>query len=289
VIRDLTNELIDTFIDAGEIEAYSQFCAPLPSRIFIDLLGLPPRDLSFFQAFKDGVIRPEGTTPEEMGANAAAAAQRMRDYLNALIDERERTNDVRDDLIGGFLEVEVDGHRLDRTDMLNVVLLLVIAGLDTVVASLSNFLMFLGRNPSYRHQLVEDPSLIAGAVEELLRFESPVQQGVRKSTADLVLPSGAEIRAGELIQTVWAAANVDPREFDNPTQADFRRFPNRHIAFASGTHRCLVSHLARMELRLAMEEWHKRIPEYRVADDSQIQMINFGVRTMFHLPLVLGS
>ena len=174
VIRDLTNELVDSFIGSREIEAYSQFCAPLPSRIFIDLLGLPPEDLEFFQAFKDGVNRPAGATPDEMGANAAAAAQRMRDYLNVLIDGRERNGDVRDDLIGGFMEVEVDGHRLNRADMLNVVLLLAIAGLDTVVASLSNFLMFLGRNPACRQQLVDDPSLIPGAVEELLRFESPV-------------------------------------------------------------------------------------------------------------------
>jgi cytochrome P450 len=243
-------------------------------------------DLDFFLDFKEAILRPQGDTPEERAAFHQAAMTRMFDYLNAEIDRREAASEPGDDLVGGFMTAEVDGERLTRDDILNIVYLLVIAGLDTVTSSLSCMLTWLARNPAHRQRLANDPSVIPAAVEELMRFESPVQWGHRLAIADMTLPSGAEIKAGEFLQTIWASANVDPAAFDDPLTVDFDRPANRHIGFASGFHRCLGSHLARMEMVVALEEWHRRIPDYRIRSEDELLYFNYNVRTVAHLPLL---
>ena len=288
VVRGLANTLIDEFVDDGQVEAYSQFCTPLPSQIFVNLLGLPESDMDKFLAFKNNLVAPHGATREEIEASHGRAVEELLGYLGEFIDFRGRQGATEDDLVGALMLATIDGESLERREILNILYLLVVAGLDTVAASLSCFLMHLGRNVGDRKLLVDDPSLIPGAVEELMRTQSPVQQGVRRPTVDIDLPSGEKIAAGELVQCVWSAANLDEEVFPDPLLVDFRRTPNRHIAFASGIHRCLGSHLARLELRFALEEWHRRIPRYRVATDDDIVFRNFGVRTMQRLPLVLG-
>ncbi len=286
VVRDLANNLIDTFIDEGQVEAYSAFCTPLPSQIFVNLLGLPVADMDKFLTFKNDLVAPQGATPEEMNANHDRAAAEMLGYLGDFVDERARLGPTDEDLVGGLMLAEVDGEALSRRELLNILYLLVLAGLDTVAATLSCSLMYLARNPKHRQELVSDPSMVPGAVEELLRTQSPVQQGVRRSTVDLTLPSGEQVKAGELIQCVWSAANLDGSVFPDPLVVDFRRSPNRHIAFASGVHRCLGSHLARLELTYALQEWHRRIPDYRLTSEADLRFRNYGVRTIHSLPLV---
>lgn len=267
------------------MEAYSEFCSPLPTLIFIDLLGFPREDTDFFVKYKDSVLRPEGDTPEAVAAGVTAANEGMRTYLSDLMESRRRGGAHANDLLSGMMEMEVDGLRLTDEQIHNIVKTLIIAGLDTVTASLSCFFMFLGRNPEYQAQLADDLSHIPSAVEKLLRHQSPLQQGVRKATVDLVLPCGEEIKAGEIIQTMFAAANLDEEEFPDAQTVDFHRSPNRHIAFASGFHRCLGSTLARMELQIIMEEWTKRIPEFSVTSVDELEVVNVGVRTIFNLPL----
>lgn len=287
VIRKLANELIDEFIDQPTVEAYEAFCVPLPTRIFISLLGLPVEDLPFFLEFKDSILRPEGETAEEREAFSDAGAERMYAYLNDVIDERERTNDTRDDLVNGMRLTEVDGMRLTRDEILNVIYLLVIAGLDTITASLSMLLVWLARHPAEQQRLRDEPSIVPAAVEELMRFQSPVQWGHRFATEPIDLPSGGRIEKGEYIQAIWAAANLDEEVFPRPLEVDFDRQRNRHIAFASGIHRCLGSHLARLELVIAMEEWHRRIASYEIASDADLAFINFTVRSALSLPVAI--
>ena len=282
-VQRLCNELVDTFAAAGEVEFFSAFCVPLPSQIFITLLGLPMADLPRFLAFKEAVVRPEGSTPEEQEAFKARAGASMYDYLQAVLDARRRES-PRDDLISGFLTTEVDGERLSDDEIVDICYLLVIAGLDTVASSLSCIVAWFAQHPDERDRVVNDPSLLPAAIEELMRFESPVILGHRW-IAENVDVNGRTFPAGTKVEVLWASANVDPAAIGDPLRVDFDRTDNRHLAFASGFHRCLGSHLARLELRTAIEELHRRIPDYRISPGSDVVYLNYGVRAALHLPL----
>jgi cytochrome P450 len=277
-VRELANTLVDGFATRGSVDLYAEFCEPLPSQIFLALLGLPQEDQPFLVWFKNGIIRP--TDAEHQ----AAAAPKMIEYLHAELDRREASGELGDDLIGGFLTAEVDGHRLTREDVLDITFLLVLAGLDTVAASLSCMIEWLARHPDQRQPLVDDPAGWPAAIEELMRVQTPLPAGERYATADFEI-AGEQIKAREALQVLWAAANLDPAEFDDPTTVDLARNANRHIAYASGFHRCLGSHLARLELRVALDVLHGRIPDYTLDPDRAPGYKNVGIRCVEPLPL----
>ena len=282
VIRNLAETLIDAFAADGQVDFFDAFCEPLPSQIFLSQLGLPLDDVPFLLWVKNGVIRP---TDEE---HRASAGPKLIEYLDAELSRRESSGRVQDDLIGGFLAAEVDGHRLTHEDVIDITFLLVLAGLDTVTASLSCMVDWLARHPAERDRLVADPSLLPGAIEELMRVHTPVVAGSRHATTAFEI-SGMEVKAGDELRVVWAAADMDPDMFPEPTRVDFERPNNRHIAFASGFHRCLGSHLARLELRVAIETLHRRIPDYRLDLSRAPGYLNTaGVRCVDPLPLTFG-
>jgi cytochrome P450 len=283
VIRARTNALIDAFAEAGSADLMPSLCGPLPTYLFIDLLGLPDADLPVFLDFKESVVRPQGATEEEQQANMRAAGDRMYDYLSAVLDER-RARPPRDDLIGGFLAAEIDGQRLSDQEITDICYLLVIAGLDTVTSSLSCLLAWFAQHPAERHAVTADPGLLPQAVEELMRFESPVPLGHRWVTEDIEV-GGRRFPAGAQVEVLWAAANVDPAAFEDPLTVDFGRRGNAHVGFAAGPHRCLGSNLARLELRLAIEGFHRRIPDYVITPGDQVIYTNYGVRAAIHLPI----
>jgi cytochrome P450 len=277
--RELCSELVDRFAADGRVDLYTAFCDPLPSQIFLALLGLPLGDLDFLQWFKDGIIRP---TDADHGPTSSA---RMVEYLQAELDRRAALDDPGDDLFGGFMKASVDGHRLTGEDVIDIVYLLVLAGLDTVASSLSCMVEWLARHPEERRMLVDDPELWPTAIEELLRIETPVTTGARFATADFDL--GEEhVSAGDHLQISWAAADLDPEAFERATDVDFSRPAIRHVAFASGFHRCLGSHLARMELRVALTTLHERIPDYELDPDDPPGRDNGPIRNVDPLPLV---
>jgi cytochrome P450 len=183
------------------------------------------------------------------------------------------------------MTAEVDGTRLTREELLDILGLLVIAGLDTVAASLGCMLSYLARHPEQRSMVVAEPALWPDVVEELLRFETPVPDIGRIATNDMVLPSGDEINAGTPLDISVAAANVDPDLCADPLTVDFARKPNRHATFAVGSHRCLGSHLARMELRVALAAFHRRIPDYRIKPGVEL-VYRGNPRTPHNLELV---
>ena len=186
-----------------------------------------------------------------------------------------------------LVTVEVDGERLTREEILDICFLFLIAGLDTVSDSLTCFYAFLANHPEHRRQLVDDPARIPGAVEELLRWESPVPSGVpRIATRDTELPNGAKVTAGTAVMVSYGAANVDPAEFPDAFDVRFDRQTNRHIAFGAGVHRCLGSHLARRELRIALREWHRRIPDYSIKPGHEELVYPPGLRSVQNLTLV---
>jgi cytochrome P450 len=289
-VRKLAEELIDGFVDDGRIDAYSEWCEPLPSTIFLSIMGLPMEDREDFIRFKNLTLAGASDlslSEEERLALRTQAITWIHEYFTAALDEREREAEPRPDIIGRLLAAEVDEHRLSRQDMLDILGLFMIAGLDTVAASLACMLSFFARNPDHRRVVVDDRSKLRGAIEELMRFESPVIEGVRVTTDEITLPSGVTVPAGGWMHISWSAANLDPAVFDDPLTPNLTRDPNPHVAFASGYHRCLGSHLARMELHTALDVWHERIPNYRIDGDTPL-VYTGNPRTPHHLPLAWG-
>jgi cytochrome P450 len=288
-VAKLANQLMDAFSGQDEIDFAHSFSIPLPSQIFITLLGLPLDELPRFLAMKDGIIRPEHVVGCPIGHPDAKAYQKQTadsvyEYFDALLDER--TRDPRDDLVTGFLSTEIEGERLTREEILDISFLFLIAGLDTVTASLDCIFSFLARHPVHRKQIVEDPSMIPAAVEELLRWETPVVGVPRISTREAEL-GGCPVPAGQVVTLLLGSANTDDEEFGDASQVRFDRNPNRHLAFGGGIHRCLGSHLARQELRVALREWHKRYPDYMVKPGEELEF-TAGIRSVDHFPMVLG-
>jgi len=188
-------------------------------------------------------------------------------------------------MLGWLLTSEAGGERLTRENIHDILGLLIIAGLDTVAASLTCFLSYFARHPDQRAKLVADPSGWPSAVEELMRFEAPVTDGGRIALEDLELPSGETVAAGTVLGVSWSAANLDPKHFPDPLVVDLGRAPNPHIGFASGFHRCLGSHLARMEMVVALEVWHARIPDYRIKPGTEL-VYSGNPRAPHNFPLV---
>ncbi len=271
-VRSLADQIIDGFVGDHEVEAYHRWCEPLPSTIFLSILGLPLEDLDEFLHFKNLTLGNEfGTLPLEQAiARREEAVVWIQDYFNRLLDDRLESASAGDDLLGWLISTEVEGDRLPREDILDILGLLVIAGLDTVASSLACFLSYFARHPDHRALLLADASRWPAAIEELMRYESPVTDGARIAVTDLDLPSGERISAGTHMGISWHAANLDPDYFADPLTVDFDRSPNPHIGFASGFHRCLGSHLARMEMQVALEAWHRRIPEYVITPGSDL-------------------
>ena len=280
------NELIDGFVGRGEVDFATEFSTLFPTRVFLNLLGLPIDELPRFLAMKDGIIRPQVAgdglygSPETV-AHQKRTADSIYEYFNEILDEREVER--RDDLLSRFLDASVDGQRLTREDILDICFLFLIAGLDTVTASLDCMFGYLAQHPDQRRQLVDDPSLIPSAIEELLRWETPVMGVVRVAVDDTEI-EGTPVQRGDLVMVMLSSVNTDEAELPDADVVRFDREVNRHLAFGGGVHRCLGSHLARQELRIALREWHRRIPDYAVADGHTLAYTS-GIRSIDHFPM----
>jgi cytochrome P450 len=268
-VRELTDELIDGFIGDGHAELFEQICVPLPTKIFLRVFGLPQEDREALIEFKDDILGATGDTIDAREQAGIEAGDRLREHLSKRLAERKNAP-LGEDLISQFLTFELDGHKLTDDEIVNLMHMFTIAGLDTVTSSLSVQFAFLARHPEERERLVADPSLWPTAVEELMRSESPVPQGGLRWAAEDLEINGVEVKKGHMIFLGWASANVDPAVFEDPMSIDLTRKPNRHMSFAVGLHRCLGSHLARMEMVAALSRFHERIPNYSVPDGEQI-------------------
>jgi cytochrome P450 len=283
-IASLVHRLVDRFIDRGSCDLVEEFTVPLPSEVFLTMFGLPLEELDTFLAMKEGIIRAPGATLKEQQEVRRRTSQEIYDYFDGILDERQAR--PRDDLLSGFLTAEIEGEQLTRHEILDICYLLMIAGLDTVTASLDCFFGYLAANAGQRQALVDDPSKVPAAVEEMLRFESPVM-GVARIALEDTEVGGEPIRAGDHIMVLLGSANTDDGEFPDADSVDFGRAVNRHLAFGGGIHRCLGSHLARQELRVAIREFHTRIPSYSLAPGTELSFTP-GIRALESLPLVFG-
>jgi cytochrome P450 len=281
------NELIDSFTN-DRIDFVTQFSLPFSSSVFLTLLGLPLSELPRLLEMKDGIIRPHiklGTSVRHPDADAyrERTGELIYDYFETALDERSPGHT---DLLSRFLGAEVDGNRLSREEILDICFLFLVAGLDTVSAALDCFFRYLAENPSRRAELVTDPSIIPAVVEELLRWETPVMMVPRVATQDTEL-AGCPISAGETVLAMIGSANTDEQHCPDAHEVRWNRPKNSHIAFGGGVHRCLGSHLARLELRVALREWHARIPDYAIDPGAEL-VHTAGVRSLETFPMILG-
>jgi cytochrome P450 len=282
-VRAHANALIDGFIDAGRCEFNQAFAIPLPCITFLRIMGLPVEDMDLFLELKDGIIRPptQGSDPAAAAELRAKTGRRIYAYFEKALDERAAK--PRDDLLTYFLRAEIDGRELTREEILDICYLFLLGGLDTVTATLGCCVAYLAANPEQRRRIVEAPDTLSGAVEELLRWETPVMCVPRLVKRDVEL-SGTKIEAGGVAVLLLGAANTDQEEFAAAARVDFGRERNRHLAFGGGPHRCLGSHLARMELRVALEELHRRIPDYAI-QPGETPRYSSAIREVQYLPL----
>jgi cytochrome P450 len=285
------NEFMDAFVDRGECNFTEEFAEVFPSSVFLGLMGLPESELRTMLRLRDGCLHPEKIDPNalfDVDARQAVMNANGADiyaYFEEQLDAREAK--PTDDILTHFITAEIDGERLTREDILDTCYLFLIAGLDTVSDTLTCSYAYLAQHPEHRRQIAENPGLIPSAVEELLRWESPVPNGVpRVATQEVELPNGVTVPQGTVMMVSYGAANVDPAEFPDAFDVRFDRDQNRHIAFGGGVHRCLGSHLARRELRITLREWHQRIPDYRLKPGHEVLEYPPGLRHVKDLMLV---
>jgi cytochrome P450 len=280
--RRLVNEIIDRFAHRGECEFHEDFATPLPSIFFLALMGLPQSDLPQFLEWRDDTIRPQAPTLEAAEAKRIAAGRAIEAYFETKIAEKRAEPDDGG-LLWTIVHAEVEGRPLTHDELLGMTHLLLLGGLDTVTATLDCMVVYLARHPERRQAILDDFDLLNPAIEELLRHQTPVMMVPRLVAQDFEV-GGVEIKAGDFATLMIGAANADADEFDRATDAMFDRPANRHLAFGGGPHRCLGSHLARLELRVALEEFHRRIPDYEIVEGTDI-VFSPGIRQADHLPL----
>lgn len=226
--RSLVREFIADVLDQRHCNFHTAVAEPLPTTVFLELLGLPVSRRKEFIELKDGIIRPPTTDPDERNRMVDATGERIYAILDEVLTERER--EPRDDFMSGFLTSEVDGHTLTHDEVLDIGYLFFLAGLDTVTASLDCFVAYLAQHPDHRRSLVEDAALIPAAIEEMLRWESPVSGVVRITTQDTVL-GGCPIEAGTTVSVMLGSANTDGTTWTDVDTVDFTRPANKHLAF----------------------------------------------------------
>lgn len=281
--RTFARDLINKFRASGSCDFYRDFAAVYPTTIFLQIMGLPIDKLPDFMRWEAKMLhQTENSDPDH--AIATATMMEVVAYFSELIAEKRADPSKRgDDIVSHAIGWQIDGESPSDADLLSCMLLLFMAGLDTVASQLSYSFLHLATHEADRKRIAADPSLIPAAVEEFVRAYPIVQTG-RKATRDIVF-HGCPIKKGEVIELPLAMANRDPREHERGGAVDLDAPRPRHISFGAGPHRCLGSHLARQEMIVVLEEWHRLIPEYELADPSAVVEHTGGVFGIDALPL----
>jgi cytochrome P450 len=295
-IRDEAVRLIVEVVAKGECDFAQMFTIPYPSRMFCLLMGLPPEGLDEYLTLQrdlSGVSAVVRTAPGEERPDRETVVAKYHearqgvDSIFADLRKERLEHGFREDLVSAILTAEVDGRPVTEQEYHNLTGLLFTAGLETVTATLGNIVVFLADHPEHRRRLVQDPSLIPSAVEEFLRYESIVAPG-RVVTTDGEL-GGQHMRAGDRVMLITGSAGRDEKVFENADEVVFERSPNRHLAFGGGPHRCLGSHLARMELRVALTEMCSLMPEFMITPGLAPVRSLGQIKALDVLPLTIGT
>ena len=276
-VRSSAIELMEKFQSKGQCEFVEEFAIQFPVRIFMDLFGMPLSDFDKILDYEYKLLHVSNTIETR--------SQAARDIYNYLVDLlAEKRSNPDDDLASAILEFTYDDRELTDKEILGMYFLLFVGGLDTVASSLGFAWRYLAKNPEAQQKLRDNPDILPSAIEEFFRLHSVVE--VRRTVASDINFHGVELKKGDFINLNTAVASLDEKEFENPLQGDFERSPNRHGAFVFGPHRCMGSNLARLEMRVALEEWFKRIPEFSIEEGTEIDVNLGAVVSLSKLPLV---
>jgi hypothetical protein len=275
--RDLCRSLLDRFADTGNADAAAQYAQQIPVRVIAHILGVSA-DMSdqFTEWVRDVLEFADDPERRTTGADG------LLNYFVAQVESLRQA--PGDDLLSELLQTEVDGAPLDEGIILGMAALVLIAGVDTTWSAIGSSLWHLATHPDDLDRLATDPALMPLAVEELLRAYSPVTMA-RVVTSDVEF-AGCPMKEGDKVLMNFPAANRDPEAFESPGVVDLARAQNRHVAFGSGIHRCAGSNLARMELRVALEEWLHRIPTFTLEKGKEVTWAGGQVRGPRSLPVV---
>jgi cytochrome P450 family 142 subfamily A polypeptide 1 len=266
-IRAICDELIDGVCEQGSADFVRDIAAPLPMIVIGNMLGVAPEDRATLLRWSDDMLKSLGSPDPAAMDGAMVAAAEYATYISAVADDRRRQG-KDDDLIGTLVHAEIDGDRLDESSVLYESLLILIGGDETTRHVISGGMYELLRHPDQRDRLAADRSLLPGAIEEMLRWVSPIKNMARRMTRDVEL-HGQQLRAGQKLLLLYPAANRDERAFADPDAFDITRSPNDHVAFGFGAHFCLGNRLARMELAVMFDRLLDRLPDLRLATDDE--------------------
>ncbi|HMQ31742.1 MAG TPA: cytochrome P450 [Chloroflexaceae bacterium] len=289
-VEALVGAMLDAAAARGRLDLIADLAFPLPATMIAELLGAPYDDLAQFRAWAEainGLFGAAGRTSAGRARAAQAAVEQMHDYIGALAAERR----VRptDDLLGRLVAAEAEGERLAPAELVAIAVTLFVAGHETTTHLIGNGALALLRHPDQLALLLGRPELMPAAVEELLRYDTPVQRGWRMAAADLTI-AGVSIPAGALVLPMLGAANRDPALYADPDRLDVARPPARHFGFGHGIHFCLGAPLARLEVPIALGALLRRFRGLRLAPNAELRWRHdVALRGLEALPLVWGE
>ena len=276
----IARELIDGFVTSGGCDIVRDYATPLLGFSLAMFLGLPLQDVTQIEAWSNAIFANRSLDPE--GARQAHLA--LAGYIAEHLEARKR--DPRDDLFSELIGLEVDGRALSDEELIGYCRIILLAGREAVIDAISNTFWYLAQHPETRQQLIVQPGILHPAVEEFLRYFSPIQLLGRVATRDVTM-HGQTIRKGESVAMLYGCANRDERAFPQADACHLDRQPNAHLAFGSGPHACMGAALARLDLRVAIREFLLRIPEFRLAPDAPARRKRNGdARGFVTLPIV---
>jgi cytochrome P450 len=287
-IRELSCQLLDSRIEHGEMDLAADFAVPLPMLVIAEMLGVPAADWPRYKRWSDIILKIANTISRDDEAARTiqeyrAVTDEMRIFLPDLIAQRGAAH--RDDLLTRLVEAEVDGERLTQQEILGFVQLLLVGGQETTANLINNAVLCFVENPDQLARLRAAPGLLPSAIEEVLRYRSPVQW-MPRATKHEVKMHGQVIPAGKPVLPMIGSANRDPKQFRDAERFDISRDPNPHIAFGHGIHACLGAPLARLETRIALADFLERVKGFQLASDEPWEPRKaFGVHGPSRLPI----
>jgi cytochrome P450 len=266
-MQEIVNEVIDAAQQAGRMDIIKDLAIPLPVTVLAEILGVPKADVHLFKDWADGLLAFQGLNkpPVEVLQRSQQSILGIRGYLGALLEEKKKH--PGEDLLSELAAAESEGEKLSETELLNTCITLLVAGHETTTSLIGNGLWALLRHPDQFQLLKGDPSLLTSAIEEMLRYESPVARQPRLMRQETEM-GGKQLHPGEMVFQMLNAANRDPAYFTDPDQFDIRRQKNRHIAIGLGPHFCVGALLARTEGQVVFSTLLARVPNIRLVDEK---------------------
>src|SRR5215207_1517885 len=267
--RAIAADLIAELAPRGKCDFVAEFGIRFPTEVFLALIGLPTADADFLVPWVDDFFLGLNGAEDKLPGMVAALEGIRGYFVDVLAERRRNPRDTEEDLVSHLLSSKVDGDPLGEEVLLDMCTVLVLAGLDTTRGQLGYLFQHLAEHDDDRQRLIDDPSLIPSCVEESLRYHSIIIGDARKATRDAEF-HGCPLKKGDMVLGLVASANRDPRHYDRADEFVLDRRGAHHLGFAAGPHRCLGAHLARKEMQVAVEEWLKVIPHFRIATDEQL-------------------